>query len=384
MTPIYLDHNATTPIHPEVVEAMRQALAAGYANPASQHRPGQLARKTLEDARERIAALLGADLTCPQPDRLVFTASATEANNLAVLGIGLARGPGPAQVVVSAIEHPSVLGPAEHLLECGWRLDTLGVTPDGVVRVEMLPPLLSQQTRVVSVMLANHDTGVCQPVAELAEICNARGIPLHTDAVQVAGKLPIDFRRLGVAALSVGAHKFRGPLGIGALLLRHDVAIKPLMFGGHQQAGLRPGTEAIALAIGMLTALEVWQREHVAHARRLAQLRERFEQGLRAKIPGLVVHADGAPRLPQTANIAFPGVDGQVLLIALSTCGVACSAGSACASGSVEVSPTLRAMGASGDLAGRSLRFSLGGTTTDAEIEEAVARIAHVWTEIRC
>ena len=259
MEPIYLDHNATTPTHPEVVEAMARCHAQGLANPASQHRPGQQARRVLEDAREKIAEILGVDLAPPRRDRLIFTSGGTEANNLAVLGIAQAGGlgtssgglatsvpsgssvpSGPGRIVISAGEHQSVIEPAEHLLEQGWRMDTLGLTPQGVVRVEQLPPLLAADTRLVSVLLGNHETGVLQPVEELAALCNRAGVPLHTDAVQVVGKLPVNFRGLGVAAMSVAAHKFGGPLGIGALSLRQDVPLLPLMFGGHQQSGLRP------------------------------------------------------------------------------------------------------------------------------------------------
>jgi len=382
MDSIYLDHNATTPTHPEVVRAMARCYAQGYANPASQHHPGQHARKLLEDARERIAEILGADLTSPQPDRLIFTSGATEANNLAVLGIAQSGAGERGQVIISAIEHPSVIGPAEHLLELGWRLDTLAVTPEGTVRSELLPGILATKTRLVSVLLGNHDTGVLQPVAELAVLCNRTGVPLHTDAAQVVGKLPVDFRTLGVAAMSIGAHKFGGPLGIGALLLRHGVPLTPVLFGGHQQSGLRPGTEPVALAVGMLTALELWQTHQQGYPRQLAALRDRFEAGLKAGIPGLVVHGQAVPRLPQTSSIAFPGVDGQVLLIALSMAGVACSVGSACSSGSTELSPTLRAMGVPTEVVGRSLRFSLGGTTTETEVDEAMRRTVHVWQEL--
>jgi cysteine desulfurase len=381
MDSIYLDHNATTPIHPEVVEAMARCHARRLANPASQHVLGQQAHKVLEDARERVAELLGANLTSPQPDRLIFTGSATEANNLAILGIATARGHEPRQLIISSIEHPSVIGPAEHLLECGWRLDTLAVTPDGVARGDLLPGLLNQNTRVVSVMLGNHDTGVIQPVAELAAICNRLGVPLHTDAVQAVGKMPVNFRELGVAAMSVAAHKFGGPVGIGALILRHDVPIVPIIFGGSQQFGLRPGTESVALAVGMMTALELTLAGGQT-TKHLAQLRDRFESGLKAGIGGLIVHGESVARLPHTSSIAFPAVDGQVLLIALSMAGVACSVGSACSSGSAELSPTLRAMGLPTEIVGRSLRFSLGATTTEAEIDEAVRRIIHVWNEL--
>ena len=395
METIYLDHNATTPIHPEVVQAMNRCYAEGFANPASQHRPGQHARRALEDARERTAEILGADLTCLRPDRLVFTSSGTEANNLAVLGITRAATLKEEtkedavrhesdQLVISAIEHHCVIEPAEHLLAGGWRLDTLSVTADGVVRGEQLPGLLSDRTRLVSVMLGNHETGVLQPVAELAASCNDAGVPLHTDAAQVAGKLPVDFRGLGAAAMTIAAHKFRGPLGIGALILRNDLPVAPLFFGGHQQNDLRPGTESVALAVGMMTALEIWRSEQGAHLRHLTVLRDRFEGSLQAGYPELIVHGRGAQRLPHTSNLAFPGLDGQVLLTALDMMGVACSLGSACSSGSTELSPTLRAMGLPNEIVSSSLRFSLGATTTEAEIDEAVQRTLHVCSELRC
>ncbi len=383
MDSIYLDHNATTPTRPEVAEAMVRCYAEGYANPASQHRPGQRARRALEDAREAIAELLGADLSASPPDRLVFTSGGTEANALAVLGIARARGKGkPGRLIVSAIEHASVIEPAEHLMERGWQLDMLGVTPEGVVCVDRLAELITPETWLVSVMLGNHETGVLQPVSELVPVCREAGVPLHTDAVQVAGKLPIDFRALGVEAMTVAAHKFQGPLGIGALILRHGVTVEPILFGGHQQEGLRPGTESVALAVGMRTALELWHEEREAHAQRLAALRLRFERGLRTGFADLVINGSGGERLPHTSSIAFPGLDAQVLLLALDTAGVACSVGSACSSGSTELSPTLRAMGLPQDIVASSLRFSLGGTTTEAEIDEAVRRIVAVVREL--
>jgi cysteine desulfurase len=429
MNAIYLDHNATTPTRPEVIDVLSRAYAEGYANPASQHQLGQRARRLLEETRERIAALLGADLTCPQPDRLIFTSGGTESNNLAVLGIagavsettgamptlavgmkGLAkiplsaphahdkRGHGaglgtevgaesnnskPPQIILSSIEHQSVIEPAEFLLEQGWRLDTLAVNSNGMVRLEALERLLTSETRLVSVILGNHETGVLQPIAEIARLCNAQNVPLHTDAVQAAGKQPLDFRALGAAAMSIAAHKFRGPLGIGALILRHDVPLKPLFYGGHQQFGLRPGTESVPLALGMLTALELTQKELAEYSRRVTGLRLRFETGLRSGFPEIVIHGETAERLPNTTNVAFPGIDGQVLLLALDMAGVACSAGSACSSGSTELSPTLRAMGLPSNIVASSLRFSLGATTTEAEIDEAISRILRVCKEIR-
>jgi len=384
MATIYLDHNATTPTREEVVEAMARCWRDGHANAASQHQAGQQARRVLERAREQIAAVLGATLSGPKADRLVLTSGGTESNNLAILGIARARpADPPGQIVISAIEHASVIEPAEWLLEQGWRLDTLEVTREGVVRADRLPALLTGSSRLVSVLLGNHETGAIQPVADLAPICNAAGVPLHTDAIQVAGKLPVDFRRLGVWAMSVAAHKFQGPLGIGALILRHDVELAPLLFGGHQQEGLRPGTEPIALAVGMATALVLWQNEWADHARRLTALRERFESGLKAGYPGLVVNSAATERLPQTSSIAFPGLDAQVLLVALDMAGVACSVGSACSSGSTELSPTLLAMGLPRPIVASTLRFSLGATTTAAQIDEAVRQILYVVGELR-
>jgi cysteine desulfurase len=410
MKPLYLDHNATSPTRPEVLEAMMRCYAEGFANPASQHQPGQHARRVLEDARERVAAILGASLTCPQADRLIFTASGTESNNLAMLGIAKAgaawkeavKGSVPllltqkigqslpshhveetGQIVISSIEHQSIIEPAEHLLEQGWRLDTLAVTHDGVVRVENLSKLLSDRTRLVSVIWANHETGVIQPILKLAEICNNAGVFFHTDAVQAVGKIPVDFRASGVSALSLAAHKFQGPVGIGALLLRHDVPIAPIEFGGHQQYGIRPGTESVPLAVGMLTALELWQKEEQTHYIHLESMHRRFEDGLKTALPEIIIHSAAVDRLPQTSNIAFPSVDAQILLMALDISGVACSVGSACSSGSTELSPTLRAMGLPNEIVASSLRFSLGGSITEEDIEEAVARIVRVCKEIR-
>jgi cysteine desulfurase len=384
MDSIYLDHNATTPCRQEVIDSLARAWRDFSANPASQHWPGQLARRALDDARERIAEILGARLAGPQPDRLIFTSGGTEANNLAILGVAQHfHRATPGHLVISAVEHASIVGPAEHLLDQGWNVEALGVDGQGVVRIDRLDGLLRPDTRLVSVILGNHETGVLEPLPEISAHCGQRNIPVHTDAIQVVGKLPIDFRALGVGALSIAAHKFQGPLGIGALLLRHDFPLDPILFGGAQQSGLRPGTESVALAVGMRTALELWQAEHDHHAQRLTALRDRFEDGLRRTVPGLVVNGAGAPRLPNTSNLAFPGIDGQILLLALDQAGVACSAGSACSSGSTEVSPTLRAMNLSHDVLASSLRFSLGATTTDADIDEAIRRIADVCRRVR-
>jgi cysteine desulfurase len=399
MDHVFLDHNSTTPTRPEVVEAMSRCYATGFANPASQHQPGQQARRVLEDARQRVAEILGADLNRHKPEKLVFTSGGTEANNLALFGLANRRRGAdlesavqnaagwqpPPRVIVSSIEHACVLEAAEHLMELGWRLDTLPVDGQGVVQAAALKERLADGDglpRVVSVMLASHETGTIQPIADLAAICRAAGVPMHTDAVAAAGKIPINFGTLGVSALSVAAHKFQGPLGIGAILLRNDVTLIPMLFGGHQQEGMRPGTESVALAVGMAKALELWQAEQDDHRRKLTALRDRFEAELKAGRPGVIVHSEAAERLPHTSNIAFPGLEGQILLLALDMAGVACSVGSACASGSTELSPTLRAMGLPNDIVACSLRFSLGATTTEADIDGAIERILRVCREL--
>ena len=244
----------------------------GPREPRQPASAGPAHRRRLENAREQIAEILGGNLSDLQPDRLIFTSSGTEANNLAVLGIAQAADLKPGHVVISAVEHASVIEPAERLLEQGWRLDTLGVDAAGLICTDRLAGLLSDQTRLVSATLGNHETGVLEPIGELAAICNRAGVPLHTDAVAAAGKVAIDFRRLGVAAMSVAAHKFQGPVGIAALLVRHGVAVRPIFFGGHQQHGLRPGTEPVALAVGMAVALELWRTEQDAELRRLTAL----------------------------------------------------------------------------------------------------------------
>ncbi|HVU88328.1 MAG TPA: cysteine desulfurase family protein [Pirellulales bacterium] len=384
MTPgtqqIYLDHNATSHLLPQAAEAMARVHEARLGNPASPHWAGRKARQILEDSRDAIAEFLGARSGSTAADRVIFTSGGTESNNLALWGLA---GPKPAHAIVSAIEHPSLAGPADELRHRGWVVDLLPVSATGVIEVEALVDLLRPDTRLVSLMLANNETGVVQPVARAAEICASRGIPLHTDAVQAAGKLPIDIAALGVAALSASAHKFGGPTGVGLLLVRHEFVLKPLHHGGFQQAGLRPGTEPVALVAGMHAALACWQREREAHAARLASLRDEFEARLRAGWPELIVNGGAAARLPHVSNVSFPGLDRQALVMALDLAGVSCSTGSACASGSSEPSPTLVAMGCSRTVFDSALRFSLGATTTAAEMAEATDRILKVCNELR-
>jgi cysteine desulfurase len=383
--PIYLDHNATTPILPEVVEAMRECYAAPYLNPASQHDFGRRARRRLEESRERIGELVGANMSGRDADRVVFTSGGTEANNLAIQGLlqgaGASSAPSPA-LIISAIEHPSITTLADHLATKGWTADRLGANGGGVIHIDELRALLRPETKLVAAMLANNETGVIQPVADLATICRAHHVPLHTDAAQVVGKLPVNFRELGVATMSFAAHKFHGPQGIGALVARHDTKLAPQLFGGFQQEGLRPGTESVALAVGMLRALELWHAERDERTARLTKLRDDFERAIRAGWPAAVVIGAESPRLPHTSNIAFIGLDRQALFIVLDQAGVACSTGSACASGSSEPSSTHLAMGLDRAVSGSALRFSLGVGTTAAEIDEAGRRILKICNDL--
>lgn len=377
---IYLDNNATTPLLPEVADAMREAALRFPANPASQHRAGQAARRVLEEARERIALLLGAKTSGMDADRLIFTSGGTEANNLAILGLLAAQPPG--HFVTSAIEHPSLLGPAAELERRGWQVARVTADESGVVKVEEIDSAISPDTRLVSFMAANNETGVLQPIAEISKLCAARNIALHTDATQWIGKLPTHFHDWQLVALSCTAHKFHGPLGIGALLLRHDIALAPQLFGGHQQAAARPGTESLPLAVGMSVALECWHREAEARTSRIANLRDEFERELCAAIPTATLIGLAAPRLPNTSNIAFPGVDRQALFLALDMAGVACSTGSACASGSSEPSPVLLAMGLSKEVVEGALRFSFSHLNTPEEAREAARRIINAHKQL--
>ncbi len=384
--PIYLDHNATTPMLPEVAEAIGEASLRFTGNPGSQHETGRLARRALEEARQRIGELLGARMDGQKPDRVFFTSGGTEANNLALLGLlgtnGMER-TAAGRLAISTIEHPSVVQPANRLESLGWQVDRVRVDRNGVLCLDQLAEVLKPETQLVSLMAGNNETGVLQPIAKAASLCAEQGVLLHTDAAQVVGKLPVDFAAWNLAMLSCAAHKFHGPHGIGVLVARDDVAIRPMLYGGHQQSDIRPGTESVALAIGMSTALECWHREATTRRDRMTKLRDLLESALLAELPDAVVIGRDANRLPNTTNIAFVGFDRQALVMALDMAGVACSTGSACASGSSEPSPILIAMGLETDAIRGSVRLSLGATTTQAEIEEATRRILMVCKRLR-
>jgi cysteine desulfurase len=384
--PIYLDHNSTTPILAEVVTAMVTCYEERYANPASQHRAGGEARRRLERSREAVARILNVSMVGRAPNRVVFTSGGTEANNLAIFGMAAAAErshPAPHEAITSSIEHPSIAGPIEQLEQRGWLVHRLGTSDHGVVQSDALKSRIGPHTRFVSVMLGNNETGVLQPIQEIAAVCREALIPIHTDAAQVAGKLPIDFAAIGVDSMSIAAHKFHGPLGIGALLLKGTTRISPCLFGGFQQTGLRPGTESVTLAAGMEAALTAYENQREERERRMRSLRDRLEMGLRSGCPDLTINGEHAERLPNTSNLAFPAIDRREMFLALDAAGVYCSTGSACASGSSEPSPVLRAMGLPDRVVNSSLRFSLGATTTEAEIDAAIERILAAHTRLK-
>ena len=373
MPSIYLDNSATTPLDPLVLEAMRDCYLQNPANPASQHQPGNQSRRILEKARTSIAATLGADIEAANGESLIFTSGATEANNLVVKGL---VGSSPGKIVTSTIEHPSLLGPAEHLKQAGWDLQQISVNSLGVLDLDHAAALITSDTQLVSVILGNHETGSLQPLKDISALCRAAGVPLHTDATQAVGKIPVDFQELGVDALSFSAHKFHGPANIGGLLLKHGTILQPLFHGGFQQLGMRPGSEPVALAVGMQAALDSWKQAAAQHEKSLEETRNLFESLLQEKLPWISITCQQKPRLPHVSNIAFTGLNRQTLMIALDMAGVACSTGSACASGSTDPSPVLQAMGLPEAIIEGALRFSFGRQNQAAETRQAADLIA--------
>lgn len=380
---IYLDNNSTTPIDPRVVEAMTRAWRDCGANPASQHAPGRRARRMLEEAREGILELLGAKTGGMDADQLVFTSGGTEANNLAIWGLSTELAEG--DLVVSAFEHPSVRGAAEVVRHRGTRLTVLN-SVDELYRDFDLS-LSHDGGLLVSLMLANNETGVVNPVREVSEESECCGARIHTDAVQAVGKIPVHFRDLRVDAMTVAPHKFHGPIGIGALAVKHGVNLQPQLFGGFQQSGLRPGTENVSLAVGFHEALKLAVAELPERATRMARLRDQLEAALkeagRPEARPTVIVGEDSPRLPSTTCVSFPGLNRQALVMALDLAGVACSTGSACASGSSEPSPTLVAMGLPKDVVEGAIRLSLGAFTTAEEVAEASRRILNAVKHLR-
>jgi cysteine desulfurase len=368
MERIYLDHNATTPIDPRVFEAMAPALRANFGNPSSAHWFGQQARAALEDAREQVAGLLGA-----VPAEIVFTGSGTEADNMAVRGAAPRPDGRRRKIVVTAIEHHAVLHVAQALAREGWAVEVVRANPGGGVDLDDLRAKVDDETALLSLMLANNETGVIQPVAEATAYAHERGVLVHCDAVQAAGKIAVDVGTLGVDLLSISAHKLYGPKGVGALYVKRGTTLSTFVRGGSQERNRRAGTENVAGIVGLGRAAALAREELVADAERLAGQRDRLEQALLA-IPGSRRNGQGA-RVPNTSNVTFSDVDAESLLLALDLEGIAVSAGAACSAGGIEPSHVLQAMGLSLAEVQASLRFSLGRPTTDSEIDRATAAV---------
>ena len=371
MPSVYLDHNATTPLDPRVREAMLPWLGLGRGpgeaagNPSSIHRAGRAARKAVDWARERVAELIGS-----RPGEIVFTASGTEANN-AVLA-ALAGGASSGRLVTSSMEHPSIRNMAGRLEGGGLEVVRVPPGPDGVVPVEAFLEAVTPETRLACLMLANNEIGTLQPVARVARACRGRGVPFLTDAVQAVAKVPVDAEELGADYLVLGGHKVHGPLGAAALRVRPGAAFEPYLLGGGQESGLRAGTENVPAIVGLGEAARLAAAELPRRMRTMAALRDRVETAVTDRIPDARVHCAGSPRLPQTSHLAFPGVEGEALLLRLDKAGFAVSTGSACSSGRPEPSPTLLALGLTPEEALSSIRVSRGMTTTEEEIDAFV------------
>lgn len=375
-TRIYLDHNSTSPVDPQVADILDQAHRAFPHNPASAHHYGRLANDALETAKEGICRLLGAEVDSIPRDRLIVTSGGTEANNLAIRGPWEANPQGT--IVVSAVEHPSVLGPANWLASQGASVRFAPVSPTGTIDPGELRDLVDASVSLVSVQAANHETGVLQPLDEIAAICRVHGTLLHVDAAQAVGKIPISFRASNIDALTLAPHKFAGPRGVGGLIVSPRFKLRAILQGGPQQLELRPGTESIASVIATRAALEIWEQQRLSRSNHLRNLRDRLETIIVALRPNAVIAGRSENRLPHTLNVAFPGVNRQALVIALDQAGIACSTGSACASGSSEPSPVLTAMGYPTNWLESAIRFSLGTTNTEAEIDFAAEKLEQI------
>ena len=368
--PIYLDHAATTPVRREVFEAMEPFYGPRFGNPSSTHRWGREARAALDEARERIARCLGANA-----DEICFTSGGTESDNLAVLGAWRARDQKRRALISTAIEHKAVLASVHQAAREGAEERLVPVTSEGVVDVDAFEKLLGDDIALCSIMWVNNEIGTIQPVFELARRAKARGIVFHTDAVQAFGKIPVDVREAPVDLLTISGHKIGAPKGCGAIFVRRGTTIEPLLHGGSQDRGRRPGTENVAAAVGLARAAELAVEEREREMARLGTLRDRLEAALVARVPDAMVHGRGAPRAAHILNVSVPGTDSESLLMALDLAGVACSSGSACQSGSVSPSHVLTALGVPRDLASAAVRMSLGSMTT----EESIARVAELF-----
>src|SRR4051794_23988290 len=376
---IYFDHNATTPVDPAVAETIARVMTSEFGNASSVHHFGQRAKAILDEARSAVAALIGAE-----PSEIVFTSGGTESDNFALRGVAEALEPtGRRHLIASSIEHEAVLVTLRALARRGWRTSLLPVDQTGIVDPQALKNAITDDTAIVSVMHANNEIGTIQPVAELARIAHERGALFHTDAVQSIGKIPVDVRKLGVDLLSLSAHKFYGPKGIGALWIKRGARVTAILTGGKHERNRRAGTENVPAIAGLGVAAKLAAAKLTAEAARISALRNRLEDEILAHVPGTAINGAREPRVPNTTNISFEAVEAESLLIALDLEGVAVSTGSACSSGTLEPSHVLRAMGLPAPRTQNSIRMSLGAGNTDAEVDFVVSKLPAMVDKLR-
>ena len=376
--PVYLDHAATTPVDPAVLEAMLPFMHQTPYNASAIHSGGRMAADAVEEARAKVAALIGAD-----PDEVYFTSGGTEADNWALKAVShvpIERGP---HLLISAVEHAAVLESADSLARSGWKVERVPVTSDCYVEPEQVALRITSQTALVSVMLANNEVGTIQPVREIADICRERNVVVHSDAVQAAASLRIDVRELGVDLLTLSAHKLYGPKGIGALYVRRGTAIKRWMDGGSHERGMRAGTVNVPAAVGFGAACELASQRRDEDAVHLADCRDRLANGITQLVPDCRVSSTGAKRLAGFVHLCIRGIEGEAVLIGLDAAGVYASGGAACSSRSVATSHVLRAMGMTDEWARGAVRMTLGRNTTPEQVEYAVQAFASVVLELR-
>jgi cysteine desulfurase len=376
---IYLDHNATTPLDPLVADRVAQAMRDVWGNASSVHHFGQQAKAALDEARTAVGALIGGDAS-----EIVFSAGGTESDNLAIRGAAEALEPsGRKHLVTSAIEHEAVLNTMKALARRGWRVTIVPVDASGIVSIDRMRDAIADDTALVSVMHANNEIGTIQPIADIAALAHERGALFHTDAVQSAGKIPIDVRALGVDLLTIAGHKFYGPKGTGALWMKRGVRLVSPVTGGKQERNRRAGTENVPALVGLGVAAAVAQKKMAAEAPRLTALRDRLEAGVLARVPGTERNGAASPRVPNTANISIDRVEAESLLIGLDLAGIAVSSGSACSSGTLEPSHVLKAMGLPHPRTLGSIRFSLGAANTEADIDRVIEALPPLVEKLR-
>ncbi len=375
---VYLDHTATTPVHPDVVTAMHQVLDVAFGNPSSLHTFGREAKQYLEDARIKVANLIGA-----LPEEIVFTSGGTEADNLAILGVAYAYQRQGNHIITSSIEHHAVLDTCKVLSQNGFDVTFLPVDKDGLVNPDDVRKAVRRETILITIMHANNEVGTIEPIDEIARIARENGIIFHTDAVQTAGHIPVDVEQLGVDLLSLSAHKFYGPKGVGALYVRKGIRLVPILHGGGQERNRRAGTENIPGIVGLGKAAEIAARELGSQCVSIQKLRDRLLKGIQERVPDVKLNGHPVKRLPQNVHFSFARVDGSSLLMSLDLQGIAASAGSACSSGALHPSHVLLAIGLPIDLASASLRLTLGRANTEEDIDYCLEVLPEIVAKLR-